>query len=98
MSKNDEYNFTVVDENGKEVVCDVISIVNDEKTNEIYVLYTDYSINEKNQFNTYLSQLIENKGDFSLKRIESKEKYHYILENTRAVYGKALNEVIRENL
>ena len=91
---NEEYNFTVIDDNGNEVICDVISVINDEKTNEVYVLYTDYTINEKDQFNTYLSQLVEKNGKYSLKNIENREKYQYILENTRAIYGKSLKELM----
>ena len=94
MDKNEEYNFTVIDDDGKEVVCDVISVINDENNNEMFVVYTDYSLNEKNQFNIFLSQLVEKKGTFSLKAVENKEKYDYLLKNSRLIYGKALKELI----
>jgi uncharacterized protein YrzB (UPF0473 family) len=94
MAREDEYNFTVIDDNGKEVICDVISLLKDEKNGDMFVLYTDYTLNDKNQFNTYLSQLVENKGEYRLKSIENREKYNYLLENTHAVYGKAINELI----
>ena len=51
-NKEEEYNFTVVDDNGNEVLCDVISLLQDEKTNNLYVIYTDYTLNENNQFLT----------------------------------------------
>ena len=37
MNRDEEYNFTVVDDNGNEVICDVISLLKDEKTNNLYV-------------------------------------------------------------
>ena len=46
MNRDEEYNFTVVDDNGNEVICDVISLLKDEKTNNLYVVYTDYTLNE----------------------------------------------------
>ena len=58
-NRDEEYNFTVVDDEGKEVICDVISLLQDEKTNDVYIIYTDYTMNDKNQFNTYLSELVE---------------------------------------
>lgn len=94
MARDDEYNFTVIDENGNEVICDVISLIQDSKSDEVYVLYTDYTLNEKDQFNTYLSQLVESRGQYRLKRIENREKYNYLLENSRALYGKALDELM----
>ena len=93
-NRDEEYNFTVIDDNGNEVICDVISLLKDEKTEEIFVLYTDYTLNEKNQFNTYLSQLLEKKGEYPLKSIDNKERYQQLLKDSRALYGKALDELM----
>lgn len=94
MNRDEEFNFTIVDDNGNEIICDVISLLQDKKTDEIYVLYTDYTLNEKNQFNTYLSQLIEKKGEYSLKNIENKARYQQLLNDSKALYGKALDELM----
>jgi uncharacterized protein YrzB (UPF0473 family) len=96
MSRQEEYNFTVVNELGEEVICDVISMLQDEKTGELFVLYTDYTLNDKKQFNTYLSQFIEKRGEYSLKKIESKERYEQLLKDAKTLYGKALKELLSD--
>lgn len=94
MDRKDGYNFTVIDSEGREVICDVISLLQDEKTNELFVLYTDYTLNEKKQFNTYLSKLIETQGEYSLEKINDKNRYQQLLKDARALYGKAIDELI----
>lgn len=92
--REEEYNFTVVDDNGNEVICDVISVLHDEKNNEIFVVYTDYTLNDNNQFNTYLSQMIEKNGEYTLKGISSKTKYESLTETAKTVYGNAISELL----
>lgn len=96
-NRDEEYNFTVVDAEGKEVICDVISLLQDEKTNNVYVIYTDYTLNEKNQFNTYLSELVESKGEYTLKDVKSKIKYNNLMENAKTVYGRAITDLLESN-
>ena len=93
-NKEEEYNFTVVDDNGNEVLCDVISLLQDEKTNNLYVIYTDYTLNENNQFNTYLSELVEKKVEFTLKSIKNKSKYEQWLETAKTVYERAISDLL----
>ena len=97
MEFNDnDLNFTVLDDNGNEIICDVISLLQDEKTNELFIFYTDYTLNEKDQFNTYLSQLIEDKGTYRLKRIESKARFSELLKDAKTLYGKALDQLLEQ--
>ena len=92
--REEEYNFTIVDDNGNEVICDVISVLHDEKNNEVFVVYTDYTLNENNQFNTYLSQMIEKNGEYTLKGVSSKNKYESLMETAKTIYGKAISELL----
>ena len=94
MARNDEYNFTVIDENGNEVICDVISVLQDQKTNELFVVYTDYTTNDKGQFNTYLSKLEEKRGNYNLRPIESRERLSSLLKDSKSLYGKALEQLL----
>ena len=94
MAREQEYNFTVINEQGEEVICDVISMLHDEKTGELFVLYTDYTLNDKNQFNTYLSQLIEKKGEYSLEKVSGRERYNQLLKDAKTLYGQALQDLI----
>lgn len=93
-TREEEYNFTVVDDEGNEVICDVISLLQDEKTKSLYVVYTDYTLNDKNQFNTYLSELVEKKGEYTLKDVKNKTKYENLLEHAKTVYGRAITDLL----
>lgn len=93
MDEN-EYSFVAIDDEGNEVTCDVVSVLKDEKNEEVYVVYTDYTLNEQEQFNTYLSIIEENNGKFYLKDIKDREKYDYIFNNAQKIYGKALKELL----
>ena len=66
----EEMNFTITNENGLEVKCDVLSIINDEE-NKTYILYTDYTLNNDNEYNVYVSQMIRNNDDFILEEVDN---------------------------
>ena len=90
---NEEMNFTVVTENGEEVICDVISLYQDEKNDELFVLYTDYSFDSNQKFKVYLSQLIETEGAFRLKLVKDKVRYDELVNTAKTLYGQPLRTV-----
>ena len=65
---NNEYCFTVINDEGIEVTCDVISMITD-KESRIYLLYTDYLLDDKGNFRLLASELVQEKNDFILKDI-----------------------------
>lgn len=66
----EEMNFTIVNNDGIEVECDVLSIINDEE-DKTYLLYTDYILNDNNEYNVYVSQLIKDEDNFILEEIDN---------------------------
>lgn len=66
----EEINFTITNPDGIEVKCDVLSIINDDE-NKTYLLYTDYTFNKDNEYNIYVSQIINNGDDFTLEEIDN---------------------------
>lgn len=54
---NSEYLFTIQDENGKDVTCDALSILERDDKEDV-IIYTDYSLNEEGKYNVYASKLI----------------------------------------
>ena len=46
----DDYSFVIVNDQCMEVKCDVISVVSDNETNQVYVVYTDYLLTKTNKF------------------------------------------------
>lgn len=66
----DEMSFSITKDNGEEIKCDVLSIINDDE-NKTYILYTDYSLNENNEYNVYVSQMINDGEDFRIEEIDN---------------------------
>ena len=66
-----EYSFTTFDDAGHEVICDTLALV-DNGENPI-IVYTDYSMDEDNKFNLFVSKIVENDGGFSLEKIDNYE-------------------------
>jgi len=66
----EEMNFTITNDNGLEVKCDVLSVINDDE-NKTYVLYTDYTLNDNNEYNIYASEMLSEGTDFKLEEIEN---------------------------
>ncbi len=48
-------NFTVVDENGIEVECEVLFTFDSEETNKSYIVYTDNTTDEEGNTKVYAS-------------------------------------------
>ena len=66
----EDMSFTITNDNGVEVKCDVLSVINDDE-NKIYILYTDYTLNENSEYNVYVSQMISDGDDFKIEDIDN---------------------------
>ena len=86
-----EYSFTIVNNEGIEVICDVLSMITD-KDNRIYLLYTDYILDTSGSFRVLASELVQNKDDFILKNIEDKKKLNALFTSARELYKKTVNQ------
>ena len=84
---NEEYSFTVINKEGIEVVCDVISMIAD-KDSKIYLLYTDYLLDDKGNFRLLASELVQKKDDYILQDIENQEKLEVLIKSARNLYLK----------
>jgi uncharacterized protein YrzB (UPF0473 family) len=87
---NEEYSFTVINKEGIEVTCDVLSMITDEKSN-IYLLYTDYLLDSKGNFRLLASQLVQEKKDFVLKDIDDELKLSELIKAARNLYQRTVN-------
>ena len=55
--KYEDLSFTVKYDNGEELINDITAVIPNPKNNEEpYVTFTDYTIDEKGEFNTYYSK------------------------------------------
>lgn len=86
---NEEYSFTIINKEGIEVTCDVLSMITD-RDNKIYLLYTDYLLDNKGNFRLLASELVQKKNDFILQDIEDKEKLNELVRSAKDLYTKTM--------
>ena len=86
---NEEYSFTVINKEGIEVTCDVVSMISDDKS-RIYLLYTDYLLDDNGNFRLLASELVQKKNDFILQDITDKEKLKELVSSAKNLYQKTI--------
>ena len=86
---NEEYSFTVINKEGIEVTCDVVSMITDSSS-RIYLLYTDYLLDDNGNFRLLASELVQKKNDFILQDIEDKEKLKELVKSAKNLYEKTM--------
>ena len=89
MNNIDEYSFTIINEQGMEVKCDIISIINDDETNQIYLVYTDYLLTKNNKFRILISELVKENDDYILVDVKDAEKVEEIKKTSLTLHAKA---------
>lgn len=88
MNIDKDYEFTVVDDNGIETICDTLSVVNIEGMDPL-IIYTDYSLDEESKFNLFVSKVINVDDAIKLERIDD---YSVIPEIQKEIY-RISNEI-----
>ena len=75
MKKN---SFTLIDEEGKEVVYDVLFTFESEETNKNYIVYTDQTKDEQGNIQVYASIYDPNDPNSKLEAIETEKELKVI--------------------
>ena len=95
----DDLSFDVVNDDGIEVQCDILSIVpNDDNKNEPYVVYTDYMLDENDEFVLQFGKVIEDNGEYQLQRVTEKDAIMKIREQLTDDIVSYVNKKIQDNL
>ncbi len=76
--KDEKMTFTVVDETGKQIDCEVLFTFDSEETNKSYIVYTDNTIDEEGNTKVYASIYTPNQEDLNLQPIESDKEWKII--------------------
>jgi hypothetical protein len=88
MEINEGYSFTTVDENNRQVICDTLGVVNIEGENPI-IIYTDYTLDENQKFNLYVSKIVKEEDHIKLEEID-----HYdIIPEIKAKMDQIWNNI-----
>ncbi|MGI6329363.1 MAG: DUF1292 domain-containing protein [Bacilli bacterium] len=80
MEKEKENLFTVVDEEGKEVECEVLFTFESDETGKNYMIYTDNTLDEEGNTKVFASIFNPEEEISNLEPIET-EKEWKIIEN-----------------
>lgn len=89
MQEIEDYSFTIINDQGMEVKCDLISIISDNDTSQVYVVYTDYLLTKTNKFRILISELVEEDNSYILKDVTDKEKMEEIKKTSLTLHSKA---------
>jgi len=70
--------FNVIDNNGKQIDCDVIFTFKDDSNNISYIVYTDGTHDESGDLKIYSSRYVLENGNYILKAIENDYEWNMI--------------------
>lgn len=75
MKKN---SFIVLDENGREIVCDVLFTFESDETKKNYIVYTDNTLDEEGNTKVYASIYDPNDENSKLEEIKTEKEWNII--------------------
>ena len=75
---NEKNSFTVINDEGKEVVCDVLFTFDSDETGKSYIAYTDNTKDENGNVQVYASVYNPEEENPELKPIESEKEWKVI--------------------
>jgi len=78
MNEEKQNTFIVVNDEGKEITCEILFTYEDEKTKKNYIAYTDNTLDEEGNTKVYASIYNPNEENPVLIPIESDEEWKVI--------------------
>ncbi len=73
-----ENTFKIINDNGEEVLCDVLFTFDSEETKKSYIVYTDNSKDEEGNIQVFASIYDPSKEDQKLEAIKTEEEWKVI--------------------
>ena len=78
----DDMSFSIVNKDGIDVVCDLLSSYYDEVNDKLYFAYTDYTLTNDDKFNCYVVEAVKSPDGYDLIEIEDNEIRNKLIEDT----------------
>lgn len=75
---NKENTFTVIDDEGKEVVCEVLFTFESDETKKNYIVYTDNTLDSEGNVKVYASIYEPDKENMELIPIETEREWKIV--------------------
>ena len=96
--KKDDMSFEI-EENGQTYKCDILGIIpNSEKSEEPYVIFTDYTLNDKDEIRRRYGRLVQHDDTFYIELKLTNEEMDYIEKNKDQEIIQYVNETIMDAL
>lgn len=76
--KEEKMSFKVMDENGKEIECEVLFTFESDETGKNYIVYTDNTTDEEGNTKVYASIYTPGEEDLKLTAIETEKEWKII--------------------
>ncbi len=96
---SEDLSFVVKGENGEDFICDVVSVVpNDENNEEPYLVFTDYFLDENNEFIMQYGKLVKENEEDVLIRILDQELINKIKEHCKDEVISYVSQQIFESI
>ena len=93
MQNNEEVmTFKVMDDNGKEIECEVLFTFESEETKKNYIVYTDNTIDDDGNTKVYASIYNPNEAETKLLPIETDKEWKIIETILEEIQAEANNE------
>ncbi len=94
-----ENTFTITDQNGKEITCDVLFTFDSEETKKSYIVYTDNSKDEQGNVQVFASIYDPSKQNQNLEPITTEKEWKVIetiLNTLQEEIKKKIDDTARE--
>ncbi len=76
--KEEQMKFKVINENGKEIECEVLFTFESDETNKNYIVYTDNTTDERGNTKVYASIYTPDSEDLNIQPIETDKEWKII--------------------
>lgn len=97
--KYEDLSFTIKDDNGEDITCDILSVVpNEANLDEPYVVFTDYMLDEDDEFVLEYGKLVKEGEDFNLVRVSDPKEIDIIKDGLKDDITAYVNKAVQENL
>ena len=97
--KYEDLSFTVKDDDGEDIICDILSVVpNEDNDEEPYVVFTDYMLDENDEFVLQYGKIVEENGEYTLQKVDDPKVVDLIKDGLKDDIVSYVNKPVQDNI
>lgn len=86
--------FTIINDKGEAIECEVVLTIDSKEYGKSYIVYTDHTMDENDNYKTYASIYDPTGNDLTLKPVETDEEWEMI----ESVLASAQRQIAKEQM